>query len=641
MLPGVMAIKSMNSVPSHLSRSIERLLEEAHLSGELNLNGRKLKEFPRTGGKYDLTDTVLADLSKNRFSELPVEVTKFWFLEKLKLYHNVIRSIPAAIVCLQSLTYLDLNRNLLTTLPGALCQLPLEILIVSNNKLVALPDEIGQCASLMDLDVSCNHIRHLPPQLGQLNALRSLNVRNNLLLELPIEITYLRLVQLDVSENRIATLPLELKSMTSLESLELNHNPLVSPPSSVCMRGRVHVFKYLALRSMKEDAQRSEDNRRCHRKLSELRARRNHTDSGYCSAAGLDWSSTTLNTASVAQLHNSDEGLNEIGKKRLGRSSSEREVGRSSSLRTNTSPAGIRCSRSSQPSIDSDKNGVSNGVDYGDTRPVHHMQSYKEYKEALKQQRAMDVYKSKTESKSNASPASPKKPGGLTPVSVPAVPVVPVSPVQLGADVVAKKPVQKVQPSRITKAESLDSPVIGDNVAYVKPSPPKTGANLSYPANVGVDGPPRPMWNRSNISPEKLSFTMRRELDRAKEEAQIISQLRSNIESRLKMALPSDLASALSDGVVLCHLANHVRPRSVASIHVPSPAVPKLTMARCRRNVDNFLDACRRIGVEENLLCCAGDVLEEKGLVQVAITVSELLKFHQPRSPAHSPYIVT
>lgn len=39
------------------------------------------------------------------------------------------------------------------------------------------------------------------------------------------------------------------------------------------------------------------------------------------------------------------------------------------------------------------------------------------------------------------------------------------------------------------------------------------------------------------------------------------------------MVLPADLAPALSDGVVLCHLANHVRPRSVASIHVPSPAV--------------------------------------------------------------------
>lgn len=46
-----------------------------------------------------------------------------------------------------------------------------------------------------------------------------------------------------------------------------------------------------------------------------------------------------------------------------------------------------------------------------------------------------------------------------------------------------------------------------------------------------------------------------------------------NIETRLKICLPEDLGSALMDGVVLCHLVNHVRPRSVGSIHVPSPAV--------------------------------------------------------------------
>ena len=71
------------------------------------------------------------------------------------------------------------------------------------------------------------------------------------------------------------------------------------------------------------------------------------------------------------------------------------------------------------------------------------------------------------------------------------------------------------------------------------------------------------------------------------------------IEQRLKVTLPEDLGSALMDGVVLCHLANHVRPRSVASIHVPSPAVPKLPVARCRRNVENFIQACRMIGVPE------------------------------------------
>jgi len=46
-----------------------------------------------------------------------------------------------------------------------------------------------------------------------------------------------------------------------------------------------------------------------------------------------------------------------------------------------------------------------------------------------------------------------------------------------------------------------------------------------------------------------------------------------SIESRLKVALPGDLGSSLMDGVVLCHLVNHIQPRSVASIHVPSPAV--------------------------------------------------------------------
>lgn len=38
------------------------------------------------------------------------------------------------------------------------------------------------------------------------------------------------------------------------------------------------------------------------------------------------------------------------------------------------------------------------------------------------------------------------------------------------------------------------------------------------------------------------------------------------------------------------------RVRSDLSISVLQP---KLTMAKCRRNVENFLDACRRIGVPQ------------------------------------------
>lgn len=40
-----------------------------------------------------------------------------------------------------------------------------------------------------------------------------------------------------------------------------------------------------------------------------------------------------------------------------------------------------------------------------------------------------------------------------------------------------------------------------------------------------------------------------------------------------QVSLGDDLPSSLTDGVVLCHIANHVSPRAVSSIHVPSPAV--------------------------------------------------------------------
>lgn len=41
------------------TRSLEKLLEDAHLCGELKLGAQKLKEFPKTN-KYDLSDTTLA-----------------------------------------------------------------------------------------------------------------------------------------------------------------------------------------------------------------------------------------------------------------------------------------------------------------------------------------------------------------------------------------------------------------------------------------------------------------------------------------------------------------------------------------------------------------------------------------------------
>lgn len=132
----------------------------------------------------------------------------------------------------------------------------------------------------------------------------------------------------------------------------------------------------------------------------------------------------------------------------------------------------------------------------------------------------------------------------------------------------------------------------------------------------------RPQRNLESIDPQ---FTIRRKMEQMREEQELVGQLRESIEMRLKVSLHEDLGAALMDGVVLCHLVNHIRPRSVASIHVPSPAVPKLSMAKCRRNVENFLEACRKLGVPEEKLCLPHHILEEKGLVKVGMTVQALL----------------
>ncbi|KAK8773072.1 hypothetical protein V5799_012396 [Amblyomma americanum] len=95
---------------------------------------------------------------------------------------------------------------------------------------------------------------------------------------------------------------------------------------------------------------------------------------------------------------------------------------------------------------------------------------------------------------------------------------------------------------------------------------------LLLPMQVASDGvrtPPRPSHAAAPLGGD---FTIRRGLERAREEHELIEQLRWVIESRLKVQLPTDMGPALVDGVVLCHLANQVQPRSVASIHVPSAA---------------------------------------------------------------------
>ncbi|GJQ69787.1 hypothetical protein Trydic_g22345 [Trypoxylus dichotomus] len=726
----VLATNFSGHLQNQLTRSLERILEEANQSGELKLSNRKLKDFPQAGSKYNLSDTVIADLSKNRFSELPDEVTSFPFLERLHCYHNSIRYIPETVSNLQCLSYLDLSRNQLTTLPREICLLPINILLVANNRLTCLPDELCKMQKLTELDASCNQLTHLPPRMGDLRLLQSLVLRNNLLLCVPLELTYLKIVRLDLRANRIGTLPVEMRNMTSIIELLVDDNPLTSPPASLCKRGRVHIYKYLEIeaiklghkvgisgtgtlgRKIRRSGGSSSNSPSLH--LSErLKQKRQNVDSGYSTSSdGFDkrwsqeigdtsdkhWSSAPIpiraSEINGVQSNNStpstiSPGLDNTFEDDGSRPNISNDVcDTKKDDRTGNSVRVVPCTETTN---------LSNGTSMDDkNRAFQQIQTYKEYKEALKQQRAQDVpsiYRTKepedqpykTEPNTPTHHGSPSRSALATSKSDPT----PLnssfgSPKHIYDDSTCspKKPVQKVTPSRtVPPLATQHVAVNGNNIEcstngttkyiqdYVKPNSPVKGStgimshdNVPPSNNIptsplinGKPGSPRMYgnnytnancnknvngvkanrtisWNQ-DVPKDKMSFTMRREIDKAKEETELINQLRNIIETRLKMALPEDLAPALTDGVVLCHLANHIKPRSVASIHVPSPAVPKLTMARCRRNVDNFIEACRKIGVDEGRLCSSVDVTENlggRGLPRLLSTVQALCQTKPP-----------
>ncbi|XP_039912749.1 leucine-rich repeat and calponin homology domain-containing protein 1 isoform X4 [Hirundo rustica] len=609
-----------------LNRGLERALEEAAHSGGLNLSGRKLKEFPRSAAapSHDLSDTVRADLSKNRLTEVPTELCHFVSLETLNLYHNCIKVIPDAIVNLQMLTYLNLSRNQLSSLPACLCGLPLKVLIASNNKLGSLPEEIGQLKQLMELDVSCNEITALPQQIGQLKSLKELNVRRNYLEVLPQELVQLPLVKFDFSCNKVLVIPICFRKMVQLQVLLLENNPLQSPPAQICTKGKVHIFKYLTVQAcqiktadslylnaiepqhLPQPVEESIDDIYPSKKDSDSGVGSDNGDKRLSATEPSDEDTISFNVP-MSDIVEEDH----IIKDDSGHHANSRKV------EFHQGPSHVFVNDKSRE--------TGNQFDESDTLTTEFMSYIKsraaECDELLRieedtQWQADEIGQMQMDMSSLGQRENAEEELEF----------------QRRRDLIMEKAKPEARTCEQGEKWSLNQNDVivwnrsgqsSHNESKDK-SPtmsPTTNTTIPFglkPRSVFL----RPQRNLESIDPQ---FTIRRKMEQMREERELVEQLRENIETRLKICLPEDLGSALMDGVVLCHLVNHVRPRSVGSIHVPSPAVPKLSMAKCRRNVENFLDACRKLGIPEEKLCLPHHILEEKGLVKVSITVQALL----------------
>ncbi|KAM9615350.1 DISP complex protein LRCH3 isoform 13-T16 [Morphnus guianensis] len=694
-----------SSGPGSWSRSLDRALEEAAASGTLSLSGRKLRDYPRaSAANHDLSDTTQADLSRNRLSELPAEACHFVSLESLNLYQNCIRYIPEAVLNLQSLTFLNISRNQLSTLPVHLCSLPLKVLIASNNKLVSIPEEIGHLRQLTELDVSCNEIQTIPPQIGNLESLRDLNVRRNNLVRLPEELAELPLIRLDFSCNKITTIPVCYRNLRHLQTIMLENNPLQSPPAQICIKGKIHIFKYLNIEACKIAPDLPDYDRRpmgfgsCHEELYSSRPY-GALDSGFNSVDSGDkrWSGNEP----TDEFSDLPLRVAEITKEQRLRRESQYQENRGSTVVTN---GGVEHDLDQIDYIDScateeeeeevrqpkcmDSDSLSSQfMAYIDQRRISNEGSPVKPVSIREFQRTEDTRRYLHQNRSPAdSPyfLSLSSHHSQVPHTDPELHrrhmertrrEAQLAALQYEEERMRTKQIQREAvldfvkqkaslspqkqspldsecpfPSRRSQHTDDSALLVSDDRSTISPGSPTTQTVHLSPPYPGHAAPPS--YRNPSQRPESFLFraAVRDEANKAvassstcalspandssdprvrqnskqrEEELELIEQLRKNIESRLKVSLPSDLGAALTDGVVLCHLANHVRPRSVPSIHVPSPAVPKLTMAKCRRNVENFLEACRRIGVPQDNLCSPSDILQLN--LSVKRTVETLL----------------
>ncbi|XP_078521764.1 DISP complex protein LRCH3 isoform X4 [Lissotriton helveticus] len=722
-LPGIISHCSagLGLGPAAWSRSLERALDEAAGSGVLNLSGRKLKEFPR--GTRDLSDTTGADLSRNRLVEIPAEVCHYVSLESLNLYQNCVRYIPEAILNLQALTFLNISRNQLSTLPAHLCSLPLKVLIASNNKLIALPEEIGRLRHLTELDVSCNEIQRMPPQVGHLESLRDLNIRRNHLEHLPEELAELPLVRIDCSCNKITTIPVCYRNLRHLQIIALENNPLQSPPAQICIKGKIHIFKFLNMEACKTAPELPDFDRRplgfgscteetyLSRPYGALDSGFNSVDSGDKRWSGneptdefSDYPQRVAEAAKDQRLRRESQYLDSRGsvhltngavehdleqidyidscateedddddsrhskgdslsskfmayierrqvshegspvkptpirehqrtdetRKHLHHSRDTEELRRPETLplsqdRERQQAMRSHPDRTERPQVDASyllslaSNSHQTDLEFQRRREQLVERTRREaqlaalqYEEErirnkhIQRDSAVDSVKHKTT-------VSPQK-----------------SPLDSESD--DRSTISPVSPS--SQTVHLSPPYPGPTAPSSYRSPSQRPESFLFRAAVREEGKkagPTPPSSSATTSSDPSDSRGRPSTKQEEEDLELTEQLRKNIELRLKVSLPNDLGAALTDGVVLCHLANHVRPRSVPSIHVPSPAVPKLTMAKCRRNVENFLEACRKIGVPQECLCLPLHILEEKGLAHVAGTVKALLELAPPK----------
>lgn len=199
----------------------------------------QLKDFPHLRA-VNLTCNLLTSTLPPAIGALPSA------MEEICLDDNVIEQLPLDMAALGSLSWLSVRRNTLLDMPGALLASwrQLTHLDLRDNKLKALPEEIGECTSLTELLLTGNQLVDLPEGIGRCSHLEVLLANRNQLAALPAGlIGCSALIQLDVTGNKLTDIPGSiLTGMVNLKVLMAGFNKLSSLPTEIACCSALEVL---------------------------------------------------------------------------------------------------------------------------------------------------------------------------------------------------------------------------------------------------------------------------------------------------------------------------------------------------------------------------------------------------------------
>ncbi|KAL1271040.1 hypothetical protein QQF64_030056 [Cirrhinus molitorella] len=191
---------------------------------EEDFAGKKLKSLPnellQRGG-----DAVKVDLQRNRLKQI------------------------SGIAQLNNLTELNLSRNEFTDFPVDIRGLrQLERLYINQNNIKTIPENVfPSLEKLRFLKLSTNRLEKLPQDMNRCQYLNYLNLSNNCLKNLDPLVGLSHLKELYVERNQLAELPDLLFQNSSLTLFKANGNPLRKPPQEVCAGGLKDIQSYFAM----------------------------------------------------------------------------------------------------------------------------------------------------------------------------------------------------------------------------------------------------------------------------------------------------------------------------------------------------------------------------------------------------------